>query len=118
MLVAIPAVGLGLFAVDFSGFFFGGVCRTFLISPREENERAEDGQQSTYTAYKQRKNVEQASASSGNQCVLGHRFVPRFGLFASDNSTNGGGAIFYVLAQMASVNISGFEQDKHYAVGH
>jgi len=116
MLVAIPAVGLGLFAVDFSGFFFGGVCRTFLISPREENKRAEDGQQSTYTAYQQRKKVEQASASSGNQCFLGHRSVPRIGLFAFDHSTIGGRAMHQVLAQLASAIFPSFEQEKHYAV--
>lgn len=116
MLVAIPAVGLGLFAVDFSGLFLGGICRTFLISPREENKRAENGQQSTHTAHQQCKNVEQASASSDYQCFLGHCSVPRFELFALNYSTNGGGAMLCVLARLANAIMPAFEQEKHYAI--
>jgi len=88
----------------------------FRILEEKEQDRSENRAQRTYTAHQQRKNVEQASASSGNQCFLGHRSVPRFELFALDDSTNGGRAKFYVLVRLASVINPSFEQEKHYAV--
>lgn len=87
-----------------------------LVRKHPDEERTEGCTHRTYTAHQQRKNVEQASASSGNQCLLGHCSVPRFALFASDNSTNGDRAMFWVRARLASATIPVFEQAEKYAI--
>jgi len=84
----------------------------FRICEEEGKGRSKSRTQRTRTAQQQRKNVEQALASSGNQCLLGHRSVPRIGLFASDDSTNGGRAMNWRLARLASALNSGFQQEK------
>jgi hypothetical protein len=87
-----------------------------VVSGEERDEKGTTNRaQRSHTAHQQRKYVEQASASSGNQCVLGHRSVPRFELFAPDDSTNGGRAMFGVLARLASASIPVFEQEKQHA---
>ena len=87
------------------------------ISPSDQNERSERGTQRSNAAKQQHKYVEQASASSGNQFFLGHRFVPRFELFASNNSTNGGRTMRCVLARPASAIIPDLQKEMSYATG-
>jgi len=86
------------------------------ILEEKKQGRSNGRAQGTHTAHQQRKYVEQASASSGNQCVLGHRSVPRFELFAPDDSTNGDRAMFGVLARLASASIPVSEQEKQHAI--
>ena len=86
------------------------------ITPGKENKGANSRAQRTHTAHQQRKYVEQASASSGNQWVLGHRSVPRFEIVAPDDSTNGGRALFGVLARLANATIPEFQQEKQHAI--
>ena len=100
--------GVGETSAAVGGFAF--------IAPDEEDKRTKSRTYRTHTAQQQLKNVEQASTSSGNQCFLGHRSVPRIGLFAFDHSTIGGRAMHQVLAQLASAIFPSFEQEKHYAV--
>ena len=107
MLPRIPAVLLGLIlpndtiiSLRVSGRFISRLGAFVCIN--EQNSRANSRAHRTHTARQQRKNVEQASASSGNQCFLGHHSVPRFELYAFDDSTNGGRAMLCVLAQQAS----------------
>ena len=64
-----------------------GLSAIVFMFPGKKKESPKRGAHRTHTAHQQLKNVEQASASSGNQCFLGHRFVPRIGLFAFDHST-------------------------------
>ena len=87
----------------------------FRVLPCKQDKRSNSRAQRTHTAHQQHKNVEQASASSGNQCVPGHRSVPRFELFASDDSTNGGRTMISVLARLASATIPVFELEKQHA---
>ena len=95
-------------------FRLGGTA--FIVCPGKENKGTNSRAQRTHTTHQQCKNVEQAFGSSGNQCFLGHRSVPRIGLFAFDHSTIGGRAMHQVLAQLASAIFPSFEQEKHYAV--
>lgn len=89
----------------------------FRICEEEGKGRSKSRTQRSRTAQQQRKHVEQASASSGNQCLLGHRSVPRIGLFAFDDSTNGGRAMYRRQAQLAGALDYCVTQEKYHAVG-
>jgi hypothetical protein len=47
---------------------------------------------------------------------LGHRSVPRIGLFAHDDSTNGGRAMHRRLVRLAGALNPAFDQEELYAV--
>ena len=97
-------------------FRLGGTA--FIVFPGKENKGTKSRAQRTHTTQQQCKNVEQASGCSGNQSILGHRSVPRIGLFAFDDSTNGGRAMYPRLAQLAGALNPGFDLKVLHAVGH
>jgi hypothetical protein len=126
MLILLVAVEATFFQTGIKiphGFFtLGEICTGIrgiaLIAPYKEDEGAESRAQRTHTTQQQCKNVEQAFGCSGDQCFLGHRFVPRIGLFAPDDSTNGGRAMHRRLARLAGALIPAFDQEELHAVGY
>ena len=126
MLPAAPTrvSGLALFIADGSAVVavsvpgIGVISICFSIGNEKYEGRSKSGAQRTYTTQQQCKNVEQAFGCSGNQCFLGHRSVPRIGLFAPDDSTNGGRAMHRRLAQLAGALIPVSDQEKLHAVGY
>lgn len=126
MLPAAPTrvSGLALFIADGSAVVavsvpgIGVISICFSIGNEKYESRSESGAQRTYTTQQQCKNVEQAFGCSGDQCFLGHRFVPRIGLFAPDDSTNGGRAMHRRLARLAGALIPAFDWEELHAVGY
>lgn len=113
--VRTASVGIGI-ADD--PLVFGELISFWIAGQREQcdNQGTNCSAQSTHTAKQQRNQVEQTLASSGNQSVLGHCSVPRIGLFAFDDSTNGGREMHRCLAQWASARNPGISRDKCHAV--
>lgn len=97
-------------------FRLGGTA--FIVCPGKENKGTNSRAQRTHTTHQQCKNVEQAFGCSGNQCFLGHRSVPRIGLFAPDDSTNGGRAMNRRMARLAGAIIPAFDWEELHAVGY
>ena len=96
----------------------GVTCIGFGICKQKHEGRSCGCTQRSHTAEQQCKKVEQASASSGNQCFSGHRSVPRIGLIAFDDSTNGGRAMYRHRVRLAGAHNPGFDQEEFYAVGY
>ena len=94
IIVVVPAVleiGVEIAHLAFSickfASFRGIFCR---VLPSKQDKRPHCRAEHSSAAKQQRQCVEQPTACSGNQSFLGHRYVPRIGLFTFNNSTKRG----------------------------